>query len=60
MGDTPAATALNAITEMRVRPVKREPVAPDRLRTRLNNIAAFDPGVFLPKAREWVKEPDAK
>lgn len=60
MEDTPAATALNAITEMRVRPVKREPVAPDRLKTRLNNIAAFDPGVFLPKAREWVKEPGAK
>jgi hypothetical protein len=56
METTPAATALNAITELRVRPVKREPVAPDRLKSRLDRIAAFDPGVFLPKAREWVKE----
>jgi Cytochrome c554 and c-prime len=54
--DSPAATALNAITELRVRPVKREPVAPERLKTRLDHIAAFDPGAFLPKAREWVKE----
>jgi hypothetical protein len=56
MEATPAATALNAITELRVRPVKREPVAPDRLKSRLDRIGAFDPGVFLPKAREWVKE----
>jgi len=56
MESTPAATALNAITELRVRPVNREPVAPERLKTRLEHIAAFDPGTFLPKAREWVKE----
>jgi mono/diheme cytochrome c family protein len=54
--ESPAAMALNAITELRVRPVTREPVAPERLKTRLEHIAAFDPGVFLPKAREWVKE----
>jgi hypothetical protein len=56
MEPTPAAVALNAITELHVRPAKREPVAPERLKARLDRIATFDPGVFLPKAREWVKE----
>jgi hypothetical protein len=52
---SPAEAALNDITELRVRPTKRVPVAGPRLETRLKHIAAFDPDVFLPKAREWLK-----
>ena len=47
---------MNDVTELRVRPAKRVPVAGPRLETRLKHIAAFDPDMFLPKAREWLKE----
>ena len=53
---SPAEMALNDLTELRVRPTKRVPVAGPRLETRLKHIAAFEPDVFLPKARAWLKD----
>lgn len=57
---TPAEAALNAVTELRVRPAQRGPVAGPRLQTRLKNIGAFEPDVFLPKAREWLQTGEKK
>lgn len=53
---TPAEAALNAVIELRVRPVQRVPVAGKRLETRLKNIGAFEPDAFLPRARAWLDD----
>jgi hypothetical protein len=41
---------------LHVRGVKREPVAGERNRARLERIGAFDPAMFLPKAQDWLKD----
>jgi hypothetical protein len=53
--DPKAEAELDKITALHVRGPKREPVAGERNRDRMQRIGAFDPGVFLPKAQEWLK-----
>ena len=58
--DPTAEAELDKITALHVRGLKREPVAGERLKVRLERIGTFDPEAFLPKARDWLKEPAAK
>ena len=53
--DPQAAAELDKVTALHVRGVKREPVAGERLKARLERINKFDPAVFLPRAKEWLK-----
>jgi len=55
--DPKAAAELDRVTTLHVRGVKREPVAGERLKARLERIGKFDPAVFLPRAKEWLKGP---
>ena len=47
---------LEKITPFHVRGPKREPVAGERLKMRLERVGKFDPALFLPRALEWLKE----
>jgi hypothetical protein len=55
--DPTVVAELEKITPLHVRGEKREPVAGERNRARLQRIGAFDPDVFVPKAKEWLKGP---
>ena len=53
--DPKAEAELDKVTALHVRGVKREPVAGERVKLRLDRIGKFDPAVFLPRAKEWLK-----
>jgi hypothetical protein len=54
--DAKAEAELDKLTALHVRGGKREPVAGERNRARLERIGAFDPALFLPRAQEWLKD----
>ena len=53
--DPKAVAELEKVTPLHVRGPKREPVAGERNRARLERIGAFDPAVFVSRAQEWLK-----
>jgi Cytochrome c554 and c-prime len=53
--DPKAEEELDKVTALHVRGVKREPVAGERLKARLERVNRFEPGAFLPKAVDWLK-----
>ncbi|HKB04764.1 MAG TPA: multiheme c-type cytochrome [Gemmataceae bacterium] len=58
--DPKAEAELDKVTALRVRGPKREPIAGDRLKDRLERVNRFEPGVFLPKAADWLKATEKK
>jgi hypothetical protein len=58
--DPKAEAELDKVTALHIRDTKREPVAPERLKERLERVNSFEPGAFRPKAADWLKAIEKK
>jgi Cytochrome c554 and c-prime len=54
--DPKAEAELDRITALHIRGARREPVAGERMRFRLDRIGTFSPDLFLPRAKAWLNE----